>query len=210
MCDSDQLAFVWRSGRILKSVLFLGAVPKIRRWVRSRWQLRFHYGLCTQWRYYCRRGQLFTTDAGEVGPKALHGDDDAAFLFEPLADACQALPIGNGSSDLGPESANLAGFRCRFSPAPLCEAEASFSDPLLLGLCVFFTLRHLLDSLRRYSTIIHIIRQFIETSTKFNAFRQLTAALTVRGSLLRPKTLVVEHKGIVRREVGFGDLLRGC
>jgi hypothetical protein len=63
----------------------------------------------------------------------LHGNDDAAFLFEPLTDARQALPIGNGSSDLGPKSANLAGF-CRWLfAAPLCEAKPGFGDPLLLA-----------------------------------------------------------------------------
>jgi hypothetical protein len=51
--------------------------------------------------------------------EALYGNDDVAFLFEPLPDACQALPVGNGSSDLGPKSANLAGLRRRLFPAPL-------------------------------------------------------------------------------------------
>ena len=153
MCDSDQLAFVWRAGRILKSVLFLGAFLKLRRWARSRWQLRFYQGLGARRIWFGCLGHLLPTNACEVGTEALHGNDDAAFLFKPLADAGQALPIGNGSSDLGPESANLAGFRCRFSPAPLCEAEASFSDPLLLGLCVFFALCH-------YSTVYDVFRQF--------------------------------------------------
>jgi hypothetical protein len=85
---------------------------------------------------------ILPTDACEIGAEALHGDDDAAFLFEPLPDACQALPIGNGSSDLGPKSANLAGFCRGLFPAPLREAEAGPSDPLLLGLCVFFALCH--------------------------------------------------------------------
>jgi len=62
----------------------------------------------------------------------LHGNDDAAFLFEPLTDARQALPIGNGSSDLGPKSANQAGF-CRWLFAVPCEAKPGFGDPLLLA-----------------------------------------------------------------------------
>jgi hypothetical protein len=34
----------------------------------------------------------------------------------------------------------------------LCEAEAGLGDPLLLGLCVFFALWHVFNSLRRLST----------------------------------------------------------
>lgn len=56
----------------------------------------------------------------------MHGDDDATFLFEPLPDACQALPVGNRSSDLGPKGAKLAGFRRRLFPAPLCGGGAGF------------------------------------------------------------------------------------
>ena len=86
----------------------------------------------------------------------MHGNDDAAFLFKPLADAGQALPIGNGRSDLGPKSANLAGLGGRLFPAPLCEAQPGFGDPLLLGLCVFFALCHdstVYDVFRQFSTI---------------------------------------------------------
>ena len=117
----------------------------------------------------------------EVGAKALHGNDDSAFLFKPLADAAQALPIGNGSSDLGPKSANLSGFGRRLLPAPLCEAEAGFGDPLLLGLRVFFALCHVFNSLRRLSTYIYRIRQLKAVSTKFDVFRQPTALLTGPG-----------------------------
>ena len=104
----------------------------------------------------------------------MHGDDDATFLFEPLPDACQALPIGNGSSDLGPKSANLAGF-CRWLfPAPLCEAEPCFGDPLLLGLCVFFALWPLFNSSTVYDVYRHIStgfdseKEFRQDSTFFD------------------------------------------
>ena len=156
MYDSDQLAFVWRAGRIFKSVFSLGAFAIIRGWPRSRWQLRFHWGLGDRRRWCSRFGHLFPTYAREVGAEALHRNNDVAFLFEPLADACQALPIGNGSSDLGPKSANLAGFCRRLFPAPLCEAQPGFGDPLLLGLCVFFALCHdstVYDVFRQFSTI---------------------------------------------------------
>ena len=72
----------------------------------------------------------------------MHRDDDSTFLFEPLPNTRQALPISNRSLDLGPKSANLTGFRGGFFPAPLREAEPGFGDPLLLGLCVIFALGH--------------------------------------------------------------------
>jgi hypothetical protein len=153
MCDSDQLAFVWWAGRVLKSVLFLGTVLKIRGWVRSGRHLRICYWLRERRSWCARIGPLLPTYACEVGTEALHGNDDAAFLFEPLPDACQALPIGNGSPDLGPKGAKLAGFCRRLFPAPLCEAEPGFGDPLLLGLCVFFVLWHVFNNLRRFRHI---------------------------------------------------------
>jgi hypothetical protein len=59
----------------------------------------------------------------------------------------------------------------------LCEAEAGFSDPLLLGLCVLFALSHLLNSLRRLSTFFYRIRQLPRDSTRINVFRQRTTFL---------------------------------
>jgi len=94
-----------------------------------------------------RLGKLLTPDAGEVGAEALHGDDDATFLFEPLPDTSQALAVGNCGSDLGPKGANLASLRGRLSPAPLGEAVPSFGDPLLLGFCKFLALWHTFNSL---------------------------------------------------------------
>jgi hypothetical protein len=44
----------------------------------------------------------------QVGTEALHRDDHATLLFELLSDACQALPIGDRRSDLGPKGANQA------------------------------------------------------------------------------------------------------
>jgi hypothetical protein len=63
----------------------------------------------------------------------------------------------------------------------LCEAEAGFGDPLLLGLRVFFALCHVFNSLRRLSTYIYRIRQPKAVSTKFDVFRQPTALLTGPG-----------------------------
>ncbi|MGD0669966.1 MAG: hypothetical protein ABSB23_20695 [Bryobacteraceae bacterium] len=85
------------------------------------------------------------------------------------------MAIGNCNSDLGPEGANLTGFGGRLFPAPLREAVPGFGNPLLLGFCVFFTVRHFLKSLRRISASFHSIRQMPVTSTIFDAIRQETA-----------------------------------
>ncbi len=98
-------------------------------------------------------------------------DDDSTFLFEPLADTREALPISHCSLDLWPKSTNLTGFRGGFFPAPLREALSGFGDPLLLGLCVIFALGHSADSLRRISTSFNTIRQLIDASTHFDVFR---------------------------------------
>jgi hypothetical protein len=87
------------------------------------------------------------------------------------------LAIVNCSSDLGPKGANLAGFGGRFFSAPLREAVPGFGNPLLLGFCVFFTPRHLLNSLRRISTSLHSIQQISGVSTVFDLFQQPTAQI---------------------------------
>ena len=107
----------------------------------------------------------------------MHRDDDSTFLFEPLPDTRQALPIGNRSLDLGPKSANLTGFRGGFFPAPLREAEPGFGDPLLLGLCVIFVLGHSADILRRIPTSFNTLRQLSDASTSFDVFRHPAARI---------------------------------
>ena len=102
----------------------------------------------------------------------MHCDDDSTILFEPLADARQALPIGNRGLDLGPKSANLASFGRGLFPAPLCQSVSGFGYPLLLRFRVLFVLGHLFDSLRLISTYFHIFRQSKVYSTIFDVFRQ--------------------------------------
>ncbi|MGO9010153.1 MAG: hypothetical protein ACLQPN_08620 [Bryobacteraceae bacterium] len=181
--DLDQLAFVWRAGRIFERGLSLGAFLMLRLWVRNR-QRSFRRGWGRWGNGRDWSGQFLATYTREVGAEALHGDDDATFLFEPLPDACQALAIVNRGSDLGPKGANLAGFGGRLFPAPLCEAVPGFGNPLLLAFCVFLTLRHSLNSLRRISTYLNSIRQTPGTSTMFDVFQQLTAQIdrTATGS----------------------------
>ena len=154
---------------------FWALFPKIRQRARGRRQLRFRRRLGGWGRWRDWFGQFLPPYAREVGTEALHRDDDATFLFEPLSDACQALPIGDRRSDLGPKGANLAGFRRRLFPAPLCEAVPGFGDPLLLGLCIFFGLRHSFDSIRRISTSFNSLRQCNDASTTFDVFRHTTA-----------------------------------
>ena len=107
----------------------------------------------------------------------MHRDDDSTFLFEPLPDTRQALPISNRSLDLGPKSANLTGFRGGFFPAPLREAVPGFGDPLLFGFCVIFAPGHSVDSLRRISTFFNNIRQLSGASTIFDVFRHSAAQI---------------------------------
>lgn len=82
----------------------------------------------------------------------MDGDSDSGFLFEPLANARQALPVGNGSSDLRPKGAQLASFCGGLYPAPLREAVSRLGDPLLLRFCVFLASRHRINSLHGPST----------------------------------------------------------
>ncbi|MGO9229272.1 MAG: hypothetical protein ACLQKA_08690 [Bryobacteraceae bacterium] len=103
----------------------------------------------------------------------MHGDDDAAFLFEPLPDTGQALAIGNCSSNLGPKSANLTSLRGWLSPAPLREAVSGFGYPLLLGFCVFFTLSHVFDSLRRISAYFN---RYSTDRRHFDSFRRASTS----------------------------------
>ncbi len=58
---------------------------------------------------------FLSPDARQVRAKALDRDNDLGFLLEPLADVRQALPLGNGSSDLRPKGAQLASFCGRLS-----------------------------------------------------------------------------------------------
>jgi hypothetical protein len=89
------------------------------------------------------------------------------------------LAIVNCGSDLGPKGANLAGFGGRLFPASLREAVPGFGNPLLLRFCVFFTLSHQFDSLRRCSLYFHSIRQISCISTMFNVFRRQTAQISL-------------------------------
>lgn len=137
----------------------------------------------------------------------MHCDDDSAFLFEPLPDARQALPIGNRGLDLGPKGSNLSSFRRGFFPAPLCEPVSGFGNPLLLRFRVFFALGHLFDSLRLISTYFNIFRQFTTSSTIFDVFRQREARRDPPRPVRRPKTLVVEHKVGMRYWVSWRSFL---
>jgi hypothetical protein len=108
----------------------------------------------------------------------LQGDDDAAFLFEPLADAGQALPIGDGSSDLRPKNANLAGFGGRLFPR-LCARRSRVSlNPYCSAFVYSSLFAYSLDTLRRLSTYIHKIRQLALVSTRIDGFQQRTPLLT--------------------------------
>jgi len=79
---------------------FWALFPKIRQRARGRRQLRFRRRLGGWGRWRDWFGQFLPPYAREVGTEALHRDDDVTFLFEPLSDACQALPIGDRRSDL--------------------------------------------------------------------------------------------------------------
>jgi hypothetical protein len=107
----------------------------------------------------------------------LHGDDDATFLFEPLPDDCQPLPVCYCSSDLGPKGANLARFRGRLLPAPLREAEPGFGNPLLLGSCVFSILGRDSTVYDAFQCFPRDTRQTPGASTVFDALRQPTARI---------------------------------
>jgi hypothetical protein len=127
-------------------------------------------------------------NACEVGTQTLHGDHYTAFLLEPLADALQALSLGNCSSDFWPESANLPGFSVRLFSAPLCEAAFGFGDPLRLWLGEFSPPVHALNNIRWISTV-------------FNRFRQTSTLIDTEqspGHASQAKTSVVEHKGGMR------------
>lgn len=134
----------------------------------------------------------------------MHCHDDSAIFFEPLPDARQALPIGNRGLDLGPKGANLASFRRGLFPAPLCEPVSGFGNPLLLRFRVLFALGHLFDSLQPASTDFNMFRQCNRGFGQFSTFFDSQKRGKIGPQpMRRPKTLVVEHKGLSDEVVDF-------
>jgi hypothetical protein len=111
----------------------------------------------------------------------LYGNDDAAFLFEPLPDACQALPIGNGSSDLGPKSANLAGFLSQAFSRAFVRGGAGFRRSIVAR--PLSTLRSLLSS-RQFTTYFDIFPQNSAFARGFDKIRRFS---TVDSAVDRPR-----------------------
>jgi hypothetical protein len=167
---SDELALVWRPWRVLKPTRSLGVIW----YLRSRAQ---DGRLPTGWNRRRNRrdwvSTFFSPYAREVRAEALNGDSDSGFLFEPLANARKALPIGNGSSDLRPKGAQLASFCGWLFPTTLCEAVSRLGDPLLLRFCVFLASRHRINSLHGPSTYFNGFRQ---PNGPFNTFRRISTS----------------------------------
>lgn len=155
--NSDELAFVRRSGRVLEPKGFVSA----RRRLRLRAQNgRFRRGRDRRGSRRDRVGRLLSPDAREVGAEAWDGEDDSSVLSEPLADCREALSLDNRCPDLRPKSSQLAGFGGWLFPAPSCEAASGLRRPLLSCLGIFFAFCHAISSLRYLSTFFNEVRHF--------------------------------------------------
>jgi hypothetical protein len=64
--------------------------------------------------------------------------------------------------------------------------------------------------LKQIATACNSLQHFSPSTSSCNSLQPIATTTGTKHPSQTPENPVVEHKGIVRRELGFGDLLRGC
>ena len=163
----DQLALVGRARWVFETPPLLGPLSNIGKRVKRR--LGFRAGGSERGRLFRdltadvlwfrsdgtwqRAGGHCTalpTYACQVRPQALHRDNHAGFVFQPLSNRTQTLAHSKRSFNFRPQSPDLAGFGLGLFATLLCEAAPRFTNPFALQCSVVLGLH--CNRMQRFAT----------------------------------------------------------